>query len=68
MKMHERLSAGCAEPRNQVQCKLRVSYNEESGEPVQLWLTNTLKKQGIFLTRDEAYELRNSLTRTLDNT
>ena len=68
MKMHERLSAGCAEPRNQVQCKLRVSYNEESGEPVQLWLMNKLKKQGIFLTRDEAHELRNALTRTLDNT
>ena len=42
--------------------------NEDSGEPVQLWLTNTLKKQGIFLTREEAYELRNTLTRTLDNT
>ena len=68
MKMHERLSAGCVEPRNQVQCKLRVSYNEESGEPVQLWLMNTLKKQGVFLTRDEAHELRNALTRTLDNT
>ena len=68
MKMHEKLSAGCAEPRNQVQRKLRVSYNEDSGEPVQLWFTNTLRKQGIFLTRVEAYELRNTLTRTLDNT
>ena len=68
MKMHERLSIGCAELRNQVQCKLRVFYNEDSGEPVQLWLTNTLKKQGIFLTREEAYELRNALTRTLENT
>lgn len=68
MKMHERLSTGCAEPRNQVQCKLRVSYNEESGEPVQLWFTNTLKKQGVFLTTDEARVLRDSLTMTLENT
>jgi len=66
MKMHEKLSAGQAEPRNQVKCQFHLTYNEESGEPVQLWFTNTLKRQGVFMERSAAYELRNALTKLLE--
>lgn len=66
MKMHEKLSARQLEPRNTVKCKFHLSYNEESGEPVQLWFTNTLKRQGVFMERSAAYELRNALTKILE--
>lgn len=57
MKMHEKLQVGASEPRNRTACKMQVSYNEESGEPVQIWLRSSDKKQGIFLTEQEAKAL-----------
>lgn len=54
MKMHEKLSAGQPEPRNRANCKLRVSYNEESDDPVQLWFASAARQQGVFMTEHEA--------------
>lgn len=66
MKMHEKLQANAPEPRNQVRCGLRVSLNEQSPEPIQLWFNNTLRTQGIFLTEQDARDLIIALQITLD--
>lgn len=68
MKMHEKLACTAKEPRNRVRNKLTVSYHEEAAEPVQLWLSHEGRFQGIFLTRDEAYNLMHDLNTTLEST
>lgn len=66
MKMHEKIQASAAEPRNRVKCRLHVSINEDSPEPIQVWFKNSLRKQGVFLTEQEARDLIVALQNTLD--
>lgn len=66
MKMHTKLAETLPEPRNRVAASFRVSYNWDDPNPVQIWLRDGAKFQGLFLSREEALCLVRDLTELLE--